>query len=252
MKVQFEKHYRIPVYDTDFRGRLSLHSLFNYVQDIASEHAELLKFGREDLQRNNRFWILSRMYAAINRMPRWGEEILLHTWPRGVEGLFALREIEVTDGKGEVISAVTTSWVVVDIETRRPVRPGTMPALAGRDFITRQATGRSAGKLEPPNGQMIETPPFRVRSGDLDVNLHVNNVKYIQWYCDTFGTDYLSGHEPEEVEINFLSESVEGDTVFLRHEVAGNGNNRPGCSVIRETDGRELCRIMTAWRPAGN
>ncbi|MFO7575055.1 MAG: thioesterase [Bacteroidales bacterium] len=50
----YEQSYRIPAYDTDFKGRIYIHSLLNYIQDIASGHAELLKFGRKDLLAGNR------------------------------------------------------------------------------------------------------------------------------------------------------------------------------------------------------
>jgi hypothetical protein len=47
--LQFEKEYKIHVYDTGPDGKLSLVTLFNYMQDIASEHAIKLNFGRDDL-----------------------------------------------------------------------------------------------------------------------------------------------------------------------------------------------------------
>ena len=53
-------------------ARLNLYSLFNYLQDIASDHAVKLGFGRDDLMRENRFWVLSRMYAEIDRMAIMG------------------------------------------------------------------------------------------------------------------------------------------------------------------------------------
>ena len=75
--LQYEKEYRIHVYETGPDGKLNLCSLFNYMQDIASDHAVELGFGRDDLMRDNRFWVLSRMYAEINHWPLWGETIFL-------------------------------------------------------------------------------------------------------------------------------------------------------------------------------
>jgi hypothetical protein len=37
--LQFEKEYRVHVYETGPDGKLNLYSLFNYMQDIASDHA---------------------------------------------------------------------------------------------------------------------------------------------------------------------------------------------------------------------
>jgi hypothetical protein len=50
--LQFEKEFIVHVYETGPDGRLSLASLFNYMQDIASDHAEKLGFGRDDLMRS--------------------------------------------------------------------------------------------------------------------------------------------------------------------------------------------------------
>jgi medium-chain acyl-[acyl-carrier-protein] hydrolase len=61
--LQYEKEYKIPVYDTGPNGKLSQYALLNYLQDIASEHAVRLKFGLEDLMKENRFWVLSRIAA---------------------------------------------------------------------------------------------------------------------------------------------------------------------------------------------
>ena len=93
--LQFEKEYRVHVYETRPDGKLNLYSLFNYMQDIASDHAIKLGFGRDDLMRDNRFWVLSRIYAVINKWPLWEDLIIIKTWPNGTDKLFALRNYEV-------------------------------------------------------------------------------------------------------------------------------------------------------------
>jgi hypothetical protein len=70
-RLTFDKNYNVHVYETGPDGRLNLLSLFNYFQDIASDHAELLGFGRDDLMKDNRFWVLSRMYAEIKVNGLW-------------------------------------------------------------------------------------------------------------------------------------------------------------------------------------
>jgi len=78
MKMEYprlEKEYPVHVYDTGPDGRLSLYALFNCFQDIASDHAVRLGYGRDELLRQNQFWVLSRIYAEINALPHWEEEI---------------------------------------------------------------------------------------------------------------------------------------------------------------------------------
>ena len=58
----------------------------------------------------------------MDRYPGWGEEILVKTWPRGIERLFALRDFLITSRQGEVLGRVTSNWLLVDLTTRRPKR----------------------------------------------------------------------------------------------------------------------------------
>jgi medium-chain acyl-[acyl-carrier-protein] hydrolase len=120
---QFEKEFSIHVYETGPDGRLSLPSLFNYMQDIASDHAEKLGFGRDDLMKENRFWVLSRMYAEIVCWPLWKDTIVIKTWPNGTDKLFALRNYEVKYPDGRHIAYGTSSWLILDQATRKVQRP---------------------------------------------------------------------------------------------------------------------------------
>jgi medium-chain acyl-[acyl-carrier-protein] hydrolase len=250
--IEFEKSYKIPVYDTDFEGKLSLFSLFNYVQDIASEHAEMLHFGRDDLQKANQFWILSRLYAEIRQFPLWGETVVLKTWPRGTEGLFALRDIAISSDEGVVIAGVTTSWVIVDTVRKRPQRPDFLLELMNNKFPDKRSLPRNAGKLTSLTLADSESAEFSVKASDLDVNHHVNNAKYILWVYDSFQTSFLAKHRVSSIEINYLSESVEGNLVIIRSQGPAGENNCSSHSVIRVDDGKELCRIMICWLPVPN
>ena len=89
--LQYEKDYKIHVYEIGPDGKLSLFSLFNFMQAIAGDHATKLSFGRDDLLKENRFWVLSRMYAVISIWPEWEETIIVRTYVGGelLKGLLA-------------------------------------------------------------------------------------------------------------------------------------------------------------------
>lgn len=251
--IEFEKRYKIPVYDTDFQGKLSIFSLFNYIQDIASEHAEILHFGRDDLHKNNQFWILSRIYAEIKLFPSWGETVTLRTWPRGTDGMFALRDIEIRSEKGDVIAGATTSWVIVNASTRKPQRPENLLERMNLEFPSTRATTRNAGKLvyNTPSVQ-TDAVPFSVVASDLDVNYHVNNVKYIQWVYNTRTVKFLEGNIATSAEINYLSEAREGDKIIINSADHPEENNSTTHSVIRVDDRKELCRLWICWHQTPN
>jgi medium-chain acyl-[acyl-carrier-protein] hydrolase len=243
---QFEKEYKIPVYDTGPDGRLCLYSLLNYLQDIASEHAELLNFGREDLMKANHFWVLSRLAVRVEAWPEWRESIVVRTWPRGTDKLFALRDYEVRYKDGRLIASGTSSWLIVDMRSKRIQRPEEHLSRFKNETSTRSSFGRNADKIEIQDNNCNDGTSFKIRVSDLDLNLHTNNVKYIKWITDNYNLDFMMKHYPEEVEINYLAESVFGEEVMIR-TYPGKEENTFCHSVIRLNDNRELARMSIKW-----
>lgn len=245
--LHFEKEYKIPVYDTGPDGKLSLYSLFNYLQDIASEHAVRLKFGRDDLMRENRFWVLSRIAADIDLWPEWEETIIVRTWPRGTDKLFAIRDYEVFYPDGRHIASGSSSWLVVDRTTKKIQRPDEMLTRFNSEVSVKNSLGRNADKVAPSSDNGQESGHFKIKVSDLDVNLHTNNVRYIKWVTDTYDLDYILNHTPVSMEVNYLAESVFGEEVFVRSESENNITSF-NHSVIRSADNKELCRMRIDWK----
>lgn len=243
---RFEKEYKIPVYDTGPDGKLSLYSLFNYMQDIASEHAVRLKFGRDDLMKANRFWVLSRIAADIFSWPEWEENIIVRTWPRGTDKIFAIRDYEVFYNDGRPIANGSSSWLVVDRTTKKIQRPDDMLTRFNSGLSVKNSLGRNAGKLDTVSEKSKAGSPFKVNVSDLDVNLHTNNVKYIKWVTDTYDLDFTMNHVPVSIEVNYLAESVVGEEVILKSEVLHTSSFLH--SVIRTTDEKELARMRIDWK----
>ncbi len=246
-EFQFEKEYTVHVYETGPDGILSLPSLFNYMQDIASDHAELLGFGRNDLMKDKRFWALSRMYAEIYLWPEWENKIIMKTWPNGTDKLFALRNYEISFPDGRVAAQATSSWLILDYTTRKIQRPENALSHFRRNLQQSESPLRYASKLEIADGGKIESPPFKIRISDLDINLHTNNVRYLNWINDTYDLDFIMKNSPKSVEINYLSESLFNEDIFIQTTKEGIDSGYFNHSVVRKNDNKELCRIRIGW-----
>ena len=242
---KLQKEYKIHVYENDIDSKLNLVSLFNYLQDIASDHAEILGFGRDNLMEHNHFWALSRMYAEISSWPEWGETIIVNTYPNGTDKLFALRNFEVSYPDGRHIAFATSSWLILDQSTRRIQRPEIALSHFKRHSEMKESPLRYASKLEFIESEIKKTDKFKVRMSDLDVNLHTNNVKYLQWINDSYDIDFVKQNIIYSTEINYLSESFCNDEVFLQTSI--DSNSYYNHSVMR-ADGKELCRVRLGWK----
>ena len=244
---RYDKEYRVNVYDTDPTGVLSLAALFNYMQDIASDHAEMLGFGRDDLMKNSWFWALSRMYAEIEEWPVWKDTIILKTWPNGTDKIFALRNYEVRFSDGRLAARGTSSWLILDYATRRIQRPESALSHFKRNFESQESPLRYAVKLEPTGMEAIQSEPFRVSISDLDINLHTNNVRYLYWINDTYDLDFTMKNSPKSVEINYLSESLFNEEILIRTSTGINEGDYYNHAVFRKNDNKELCRAKILW-----
>ena len=244
---KLEKDYPVHVYETGPDGRLNFHSLFDYFQDIASDHAVRLGFGRDDLLKQNHFWVLSRIYSEISLLPSWGETIILKTWPRGTDRLFALRDYEARFPDGRIIAVATSSWLIIDRDTKRIQRPDNLRSSLNSDPSVENVLPRNSVKLEPARSNGRTIPSFRVRVSDLDINLHTNNTRYLKWITDSYDLDFMLNNVPLSAEINYLAESRFNDTISILITEDESGGNFFDHSIIRISDNTELCRVRIRW-----
>lgn len=242
----YERPYRVNTYEADASGRLSIPGLFNYLQDAAARHATELKFGREHLEQENRFWVLSRILVKIDIIPDWEEEIILRTWPSGVDKLFALRDFEIIGLNGKKYGGATSCWLMVSRQNRRPVRPDKLLEDMNMEMRKESFPERYPSKLPGLVNASYVSPVIPVRYSDLDINMHVNNVQYIKWVIDTYPLDFILGNEIKSAEVNYLSESVPGDEITVH--VSEMENKKFNHTIVRKNDDRELCRLQLTWK----
>jgi medium-chain acyl-[acyl-carrier-protein] hydrolase len=241
-----EKEYKVHVYETGPDSKLNFYSLFNFLQDIASDHAVRLGFGRDDLMRNNQFWVLSRMYSVFTEWPLWGDTVIVKTWPNGTDKLFAMRNFDVRFPDGRHIASATSSWLILDQITKKVRRPDIILSRYNPDIYTDTSQLRYATRIEAAAVDGRQCHHYRIMSSDLDVNLHTNNVTYLKWIYDTYEPEFLMNNVPQSAEINYLAESLFDQEIIIRMSEDNGGIHNH--SVLRVSDNQELCRIRIGWK----
>lgn len=216
---KFTQNFTIPCYDTDASWRLKPTSFMNLAQEAAGLHAVHLGFGYDDLIVNNTAWILSRVHIEFLDTPKWRENITLTTWHKGLNRLFYLRDFVLTDETGKERVKATTSWLVLNLETRRLVRD---PQLMEEGTVNLEnALETPADKVQlPKDVEPVLAFEHVVGYSDVDMNGHTNNAMYMQWAMDAVDYAIASARPVKELTINFNHETKAGDSVSLyRYEV---------------------------------
>lgn len=241
----WKERFRVRSYEMDPRGRASIVTLCNFLQEAAGNHALDLGVSVDQLQDKNLTWVLARLRMEVDAYPLWRDEVVIETWPSGAEGLFATRDFLLRDDAGVVLARATSSWLMIDLERRRPVR---LP-----EFITsidlpdrdRSLVGMSRQLSEGVN--VVTESGIRVRYSDLDINGHVNNVRYVEWALEAVPFEIIRSHHLAELEVHFRAEAVYGDPVEVSL-ASMDGSSRTYSHVITQTnDDRELARLQTRW-----
>ncbi|MBQ7589227.1 MAG: hypothetical protein IJU47_00880 [Verrucomicrobia bacterium] len=185
--------FRVRHPDVGANGLLRPDVLFDYMQELAGDHAEELGFGYNALREKQLTWILSRLCLSIERFPAYGEEVRIQTWPSGVDSLFATREFvfkcaKDTHSEPETIARASSCWLVFHTERMRPVRVSSL----GVDLSAYSDQPRFFPGLGKMVRQEVSHPlTVRVMETMIDLNDHVNNARYIglvyDWLADRLG-----------------------------------------------------------------
>ena len=237
----FSQEITIPCYDTDMNFLLKPASFMNMAQEIANRHAAVLGFGYDDLERTRTAWVLSRMHFRFLRHPKWRDKVVLNTWHKGSERLFYLRDFRMEDENGNPLVAATTSWLILNIDTRRISREVSLEPYDNTS-CKENALEESCGKITMPAG--LEKEPagvHKVTYSDVDMNGHTNNAMYIVWAMDALDYGITSGKPVTDVRINFNHETRPGDIVELYRAVREEGDSCI-CHIEGQVEGNSaLC-----------
>lgn len=214
----YQKKYHVQTNDVDFTRKLKLSSLFSYLQEIASIHADNLGVGVDRIEQKGVGWALLRIKVDLVRYPAWNEEILIETWYPEPKKFEFERDFSITDINGNEIVKAASSWIIFDIKTRE---------LRKRDLITNgfpqsvreRALDCKLGKIKA-SGKMEITYKKVIRYSDIDFNGHLNNSKYIDFIMDCFTMEDHKKYRFKSIEINYVNEALSGNTIVLLRDLS--------------------------------
>lgn len=225
-------HEEIPILEEDFpvysflvdaQKKLSIPSLFGLMVEIAHHDAERRGWGYSGMIAQNQAWVFLRALIRVERMPEWGESIRIRTWPKTMEGITAYRDIQIRDAGGEVIISATTLWSIIDLEKRKPVRLTPGEYRVGNNAPMHAVEEKpvkihGSDALHPVNS-------FRAAYNHTDMNLHVNNARYIDWVMNEMPGGLIRERCIREIQVNFNAELVLNDKVeiLLEDRIAESG-----------------------------
>jgi fatty acyl-ACP thioesterase A len=232
--------WQVRTYECGPNGFATLPAICNYLQEAASLNAEALAFSKTNFEAagENISWVLTRLTVRMDRYPRWEDEVVVETFPRGGRKIAAWRDFEIKDAGGAVLGAASSEWMLIDLTARKTVAVP-QAVLACIDDSIEPALGTNPfTKLRFPDGCADPAFSSRAQKSNIDLNGHVNNVRYIEWMLEP-----CRSARPEKMEVVFRGEAFAGDGISVS-VVESNGNT---LHRVFSPDGKDYIIAQTAF-----
>lgn len=208
----------------DFSGRLFLGQLGIQMLNAADFHSTDRGFGMKYLMTINRSWVLSRLALEMEEMPAQFEHYTVETWVESAMKFFTSRNFRVSGSDGHVYGYGRSIWAMIDTETRQPTDIFSIDNGAINDWILadKPCPIEKGGRVKmSENATLVRT--ISVNYSDIDINGHVNSVKYIEHVLDLWDIGWYREHRLKRFEIAYVAEAHQGDKLsFYREQTVEN------------------------------
>lgn len=214
--------FTIDAYLCDFRGKATLPMLGNFMLRVATQHAEDRGFGFNSMTEQKRVWVLSRLVVEIFEYPSNDSEISVHTWISDVNKVFTERCFAFIDADNKILGYARSIWASIDLESRRPTNILELVGLT--DYNTGEPSPIEGMKKILPIKETDVLTSFDVKYSDIDINKHLNSMKYIEHYIDVFDIELFKEKEISRLEISYLNEAYYGTTLNIHQKKESEGS----------------------------
>ena len=202
----------VDIHDVDYNGVAKTSSILKYIQSAAQSQLNDNGMSYDQLKRNSRAFILSRLKLEILKPLRAYTPLTAITYPCESRGYSFLR-CYTLECDGETVAKAMSVWALIDTNTRGLVRSSDfnlgLPTLPPNDIVL--------GAMKMPSS-LIDIGGYGVHYGDVDQNRHMNNTKYPDMYSSFLP---LNNKMIRSITINYSAEAEIGDKLRVQRAEEG-------------------------------
>ena len=235
-------HHIVEPFTEDYCGNLSWGHLGNLLLQCASAHTGAHGFGYGQMIARSHVWVLSRLVVEMEAMPRTGESFALSTWVDKVYHQFTDRHFSVTRPDGTAYGHATSIWALIDTESRQPADLVHLPDGGFTSALVPDKPSPIAGlgRIRLKSPALVAT--HKAAFTDLDINGHVNSIRYIEYLLDHFPAEEMRRQTVRRVEMAYCTETYCGETVDIYHETDNKTPGRHLFEIRKQADGTVAAR----------
>ena len=229
----------------DFSIHLFMGHLGNHMLNAADFHSNERGYGMNYLNTISKTWVLSRLAIEMEDMPKAYDKFYVETWVDDAMKYFTSRNFKVVSESGHIYGYGKSVWALIDTGSREPsdifaIREGLINEYIEKDYIC--PISKSSRVKITDKASLIRS--IDTYYSDVDVNGHINSVKYIEHIFDLWDLDWYRQHTIKRLEIAYVAESHQGDRLHFYREQRDSDLD----FNVRITKSNELCEETEACR----
>ena len=230
-------------FHVDFTGHLTMGVLGNHLLNCAGFHATERGFGIGTLNEENYTWVLSRLAVELDEMPCQYEAFSIQTWVENVYRLFTDRNFAILDKEERKIGYARSVWAMISLNTRKPADLLTLHEGGITEYVCDEPC-----PIEKPSRIKVVSQEaadvLTAKYSDIDINGHVNSIRYIEHILDLFPFDIYHTKRIRRFEMAYVAESYYGDTLsFYLDE----GEDDTYQVEVRKNAGEVVCKAKVVF-----
>ena len=207
--------FTIQAQDVDFTHQATMVTIANVLLSAANYNANDNGFGLCRLNEMQCSWALIRLSVEMDEFPKQYDEISVETWVEKVEQFLTTRNFFIYNQAGKILGRASSHWVMIDLKTRRLKDLGSLENMYQyADDVP--ALKEKSIKLPHIEGNIIDS--FKVKYSAIDVNGHVNSMRYIEWISNCFSLETYHNKTIKRFEINYLNEVLFDEFITISVE----------------------------------
>ncbi|KAF8655120.1 hypothetical protein HU200_061255 [Digitaria exilis] len=273
-RLVYRQQFVIRSYEIGPDRTATMETIMNLLQETALNHVMCSGLAGDGFGATRQMtlrkliWVVTRINIQVDKYSRWGDVVEIDTWvaSSGKNGM--RRDWIIRDRNTKNMIARATRETRKLSKIPEEVRQEVLPFYLDRSIIAADASGGGGSKIE----KLTDSTAEHIRSGlaprwsDMDVNQHVNNVKYIGWILESVPQDVLEDYHLTSITLDYrrecrqsqLLESLTSMTSSAAAELPLPASSR--CSsdlqsthLIRQQDDRaEIVRARAEWSCKGH
>lgn len=241
--------YTADTFHCDFNHELCIGHLGNAMLNAADVHSTMRNFGMTYLNTIRKTWVLSRLAIELTEIPVEHTPLCIETWVENAMKYFTKRNWCIKSEDGKVYGYGKSIWAMIDTETREPQDILAIHDGKIREYLYPEYPCEMAEVSRVRTPEMTEYVEFQVKYSDIDVNGHLNSMKYVDHVMDMFSLDHYRDYQLRRLEIAYVAEGHFGDTVRIYHIDEGDQAYAFRlCRVEEDNTETELSRIQLFFK----